>query len=228
MIILKVTLLAYTPNPEKVIAAAARQCHSKLSALEIANKIKREDIEKTINKVIEVGHFSVLEHAYFTFLIEGISRACSHQLVRHRIASYSQQSQRFVEVEDEFIVPKSISENNEAHKIFSEALDNCKKCYKRLIEMGIPMEDARYIIPQASPTKIVVTMNARSLWNFFELRCCLTSQWEIRMLAEKMLELVKSIAPIVFKKAGPFCITRGICPEKKYDCPKWIELYKTK
>lgn len=223
---LKVTLLSHTPDPEKLIAISARQCHSKLSALEIADKIKREEIERIIDKVIEMGHTSVLEHAYFTFLIEGISRACSHQLVRHRIASYSQQSQRHVEVEEDFVIPDSVKKNEEAYKIFLDALNHCKACYKKLIEMGVPMEDARYIMPQASPTKIVVTMNARSLMNFFELRCCLSAQWEIRMLAEKMLELVKSVAPNVFKKAGPFCVTRGICPEKKYDCPKWIELYR--
>ncbi|MEM0286423.1 MAG: FAD-dependent thymidylate synthase [Candidatus Methanomethylicaceae archaeon] len=223
---MKVTLLSYTPNPEKIIAIAARQCHSKLSALEISNKIKEEEIEKIINKLIEIGHTSVLEHVCFTFLIEDISRVCSHQLVRHRIASYSQQSQRHVKVEDNFIIPESIKKNNETYKIFLDALDYCKSCYRKLIEMGVPIEDARYIIPQASPTKIVVTMNARSLMNFFELRCCLSAQWEIRMLAEKMLELVKNVAPNVFKKAGPFCVSKGICPEKKYDCPKWIELYK--
>ncbi len=223
---LKVTLLTYTPNPEKIIAIAARQCYSRLSAIEIAENIKEEDIERMIKIIIERGHFSVLEHAYFTFAIEGVSRVCTHQLVRHRIASYSQQSQRHVKIEEDFIMPNTIKENEKAKEIFNETLELCKKSYKKLIEMGIPIEDARYILPQSSPTKIIVTMNARALLNFFELRCCLMAQWEIRRVAEEMLSLVKKVAPRIFEKAGPFCITRNICPEKKYDCPKWIELQK--
>ncbi|MGC8935995.1 MAG: FAD-dependent thymidylate synthase [Candidatus Methanomethylicaceae archaeon] len=224
---MKVTLLSFTPDPERVVAASARQCYSKFSATKALRELTESDIQRLLKKVIGSGHLSVLEHASFTFAIEGISRACSHQLVRHRIASYSQQSQRYVKLDEiEFIVPDTISKNDEWMKEFCEALELCKRCYKRLLESGVPAEDARYILPQATPTKIVVTMNARSLINFFELRCCLSAQWEIRRLAEEMLSLVREVAPNIFENAGPFCVTRKVCPEKKYDCPKWVELYK--
>lgn len=224
---MKVTLLSFTPDPERVVAASARQCYSKFSATKALRELTESDIQRLLKKVIGSGHFSVLEHASFTFAIEGISRACSHQLVRHRIASYSQQSQRYVKLDEiEFIVPDTISQNEDRMREFCEALELCKRCYKRLLESGVPAEDARYILPQATPTKIVMTMNARSLINFFELRCCLSAQWEIRRLAEEMLSLVRQVAPNIFENAGPFCVTRKVCPEKKYDCPKWVELYK--
>ncbi|MDI9644820.1 MAG: FAD-dependent thymidylate synthase [Candidatus Verstraetearchaeota archaeon] len=225
---MKVTLLSYTPDPERVAAAAARQCYSKFSATKAYRDLSPEDISRLLKKIISSGHLSVLEHASFTFSIDGISRACSHQLVRHRIASYSQQSQRYVRLEEiEFVVPESVSKDDEARRVFVEGLERCRSAYKFLLERGIPAEDARYVLPQASPTKIVVTMNARSLLNFFELRCCLSAQWEIRALAEEMLSLVKGVAPTIFGCAGPFCVTRKTCPEKKYDCPKWVELYKS-
>lgn len=224
---MKVTLLAHTPDPERVAAAAARQCYSKHSATKAYNDLSAEEMKRLLKMVISSGHLSVLEHASFTFVIEGISRACSHQLVRHRIASYSQQSQRYVKFDEiEFILPESISKQAEAQKAFAEGLDACREAYRRLLSMGIPTEDARYILPQASPTKIVVTMNARSLMNFFELRCCLRAQWEIRELAGQMLNLVKGVAPAIFENSGPACITKRICPEKRYDCPLWVELYK--
>ncbi|MDH5810877.1 MAG: FAD-dependent thymidylate synthase [Candidatus Methanomethylicaceae archaeon] len=224
---MKVTLLSFTPDPERVVAASARQCYSKFSATRALRDLTDADIQRLLKKVIESGHHSVLEHASFTFAIEGISRACSHQLVRHRIASYSQQSQRYVKLDEiDFIIPESINRDDKLRSEFYEALELCKTCYKKLLEEGVPAEDARYVLPQATPTKIVVTMNARSLMNFFELRCCLSAQWEIRRLAEEMLSLVKQVAPHIFENAGPFCVTRKVCPEKKYECPKWIELYK--
>ncbi|MEN3053022.1 MAG: FAD-dependent thymidylate synthase [Candidatus Methanosuratincola petrocarbonis] len=224
---MKVTLLSHTPDPERVAAAAARQCYSKFSAAKAYSGLSQDDIRRLLRKIIASGHLSVLEHASFTFVIDGISRACSHQLVRHRIASYSQQSQRYVKLDElEFIVPDSIAKDAEAQRIFSKGLEMCREAYRSLLAKGIPAEDVRYILPQASPTKIVVTMNARSLLNFFELRCCLSAQWEIRRVAEEMLTLVKGIAPTIFENAGPFCVSKRICPEKKYDCPKWVELYK--
>jgi len=224
---MKVTLIGFTPDPERVVAAAAKQCYSKYSATKALKELTDEEIKKQLKRRISDGHLSVLEHAGFTFAIEGISRACSHQLVRHRIASYSQQSQRYVKLEEiEFLAPESILLNEEARIKYLEALERCKSCYAHLLKAGIPAEDARYILPQASPTKIVVTMNARSLMNFFELRCCLSAQWEIRRLAEEMLQLVKDVAPTMFENSGPFCVSKKICPEKKYDCPKWVELYK--
>jgi thymidylate synthase (FAD) len=220
-------LLTHTPDPERAVAAASRQCYSKHSATKAFSEFSQDDIRKQLAIILKNGHFSVLEHAAFTFAIEGISRACSHQLVRHRIASYSQQSQRFVKLKEiEFIVPEKVAANGDSKRKYLDALDRCRDTYSELVEMGVPAEDARYVLPNATPTKIVVTMNARSLINFFELRCCLSAQWEIRQLADEMLKLVKAIAPTIFEKAGPFCVTRKTCPEGKYDCLKWIELYK--
>lgn len=224
---MKVTLLSHTPDPERTAAAAARQCYSKFSATKAYSVLSPEDVKRLLRKIIASGHLSVLEHASFTFVIEGISRACSHQLVRHRIASYSQQSQRYIKFDElEFVIPESISNDSEAGKMFLEVLEGCRETYRKLLAKGIPAEDARYILPQASPTKIVVTMNARALLNFFELRCCLSAQWEIRRVAEEMLSLVRAVAPAIFESAGPFCVSRRICPEKKYDCPVWVRLYK--
>jgi len=222
-----VRLLSHSPDPERVAAAAARQCYSKFSAEKAFRELKEEEIARLLRMIIGNGHLSILEHASFTFVVEGISRACSHQLVRHRIASYSQQSQRHVKLEEiEFVKPESVSLSPEAERRWSEALEVCRGCYADLLRLGVPAEDARYILPQAVPTKIVLTMNARSLLNFFELRCCLSAQWEIRRLADEMLRLVKEVAPVIFESAGPPCVSRKVCPEKKYDCPKWIELFK--
>jgi len=224
---LNVTLLSYTPDPERVTAAAARQCYSKFSATKAFEDFKKGDIEKQLRLVIGNGHLSVLEHASFTFAIDGVSRACTHQLVRHRIASYSQQSQRYVKLDEiEFVVPGTIAASETGLKRYNESLETCKRCYSDLLKSGIPAEDARYILPQASPSKIVVTMNSRSLMNFFELRCCLRAQWEIRAVAEEMLKLVKGVAPVIFENSGPSCVSKKTCPDKDYDCPKWVELYK--
>jgi len=224
---MRVTLIAHTPEPERVAASAARQCYSKNSATKAIAELEETDIKRLLRMVIGNGHLSVLEHASFTFAIEGISRACSHQLVRHRIASYSQQSQRYVKLEQiDWVIPESIEKIPAAAKAFTKSLDACRACYSELLSMGIPTEDARYVLPQASPTKIVVTMNARSLLNFFELRCCLRAQWEIRATAERMLSLVKAEAPTIFERAGPACISSKVCPDKVYDCPKWVELFK--
>ncbi len=224
---MKVTIIAHTPDPERVAASAARQCYSKNSATKAIADLKDDDVKRLLRMIIANGHLSVLEHSSFTFAIDGISRACSHQLVRHRIASYSQQSQRYVKLDEiDWVLPESIKKSSEALKIFESALDTCKTCYLALLAMGVPAEDARYALPQSSPTKIVVTMNARALLNFFELRCCLRAQWEIRAVADKMLSSVKVIAPTIFENAGPACVSRKICPDKAYDCAKWVELFK--
>lgn len=224
---MKVSLLTHTPDPERAVAAASRQCYSRHNATKAFSEFTPEDIRRQLGIILKNGHLSVLEHASFTFAIEEISRACSHQLVRHRIASYSQQSQRFVKLKEiEFVVPDKVAADPNSNKIFTDTLDACRDAYSKLVEAGMPAEDARYVLPNATPTKIVMTMNARALINFFELRCCLSAQWEIRRLADEMLRLVKAVAPTIFGNAGPFCATRKICPESKYDCPKWVELYK--
>ncbi len=178
-----------------------------------------EDVSKLLRFLLKAGHHSAIEHAVYTFAIEGISRACTHQLVRHRLASYNQQSQRYVKFTDnfEYITPPSIGDDAELNAVFGEAVKKAFQLYKQMLDRGIEAEDARYILPQAGETKIVVTMNARELLHFFTLRCCDRAQWEIRHLANEMLELAKETAPVLFEKAGPGCM-RGPCPEGKMTC----------
>ena len=153
-----------------------------------------EQVQKLLAKIIKMGHASTMEHVSFTFGIEGVSRVLTHQLVRHRLASYSQQSQRYVAEHDfEYILPPSIEEKPEAKERFQSLMDDIQKAYNELADMGIPKEDARYVLANATETKIVVTMNARSLMHFFNLRCCNRAQWEIRELAYKMLEEIISV-----------------------------------
>jgi thymidylate synthase (FAD) len=166
------------------------------------------------------GHTSVVEHTSFTFTISDVSRSLTHQLVRHRIASYAQQSQRYVNLkEPNYVIPPTIEKNAEMKNAYKETMDIIWKQYNKLLDMGIPAEDSRYVLPNATCTNIVVTMNARSLLNFFELRCCLHAQWEIRKLANEMLKEVKKVAPTIFKNAGPSCKTKGICMENDRKCP---------
>jgi len=214
----KVRLLAHTPNPEKVIAIAARLCYSDSSIDKLEKDFTPDKVETFIKKIIKLGHESVLEHAVFTFAIEGISRACSHQLVRHRLASYSQQSQRYVNFSKfENVIPASIKSNACISNKVSKYLDSAEDLYILLINAGIPAEDARFILPNASTTKIIVTMNLRQLKHFFQLRCCNRSQWEIRFLAIEMLKVLKHELPILFSSIGPKCLT-GKCPEGEMSC----------
>jgi len=223
---MEVTLLSYTPSPQAVIYAAARQCYSSRDAQQIyqeREKISPQKIEKIVEYLIKKGHLSPLEHVSFTFSIRGISRTCSHQLVRHRIASFSQQSQRYVDMQDfKFIVPPLISKNKEAEQVFLETVKYIKDRYlqlKEILEKDKNLdkeklnEDLRFILPQAVETKIVVTMNVRELFHFFSERLCYRAQWEIRLLANKMLALCKEVLPSVFTFAGPKCKRLKFCPE---------------
>lgn len=213
-----VRLLSYTPEPDRVVALSARLCYSKIGISELAEKLTDEKVRELLNRLRKSGHLSPFEHANFTFGIEGISRVTSHQLVRHRIASYSQQSQRYVNMsKTDFVIPPSIMKDESALEMLSKVNELAKSTYDKLIELGIPEEDARYVLPQGITTKIIVTMNARELLHFFNLRCCLRAQWEIRMMANYMLEEVKKVAPVIFEKAGPFCFS-GPCPEEG-PCP---------
>lgn len=223
----EVKLLRYTPEPDKTVAMSARLCYSPIGAAELEEKISDEQTGKLVRKLVNMGHFSTLEHVSFTFAIEGVSRVLTHQLVRHRIASYSQQSQRYVQ-EHNFanIMPPSISARPEAKAKFEAINKEIQRLYTEWTEMGIPAEDARYILPNAAETKIVVTMNARALHHFFELRCCSRAQWEIRALAEKMLLEVKKIAPALFENAGPTCVTQGICHEGAMSCGRLASMQK--
>ena len=216
---MKVELLFHTPDPERAIATAARLCYAPVGAPELLETMPEDRVEKVLNTILSSGHFSTLEHASFTFAIEGVSRALTHQLVRHRVASFNQQSQRYVKFKDsiETIKPSSIAENATANEIFDTAIAQVTEAYKQLLSLDIPAEDARFLLPNAAETKIVVTMNARELHHFFSLRCCNRAQWEIRELAWAMLDLVKPIAPRVFAHAGAPCVS-GPCPEGKMSC----------
>jgi thymidylate synthase (FAD) len=182
-----------------------------------------------VKKLVAMGHMTPVEHASFTFAVEGISRACSHQLVRHRLASYSQQSQRYVSEEAgfDFVIPPTIKEDKELTREFKRFMKDAQESYnyfvKELNRRGIKGEaanqDARFVLPNAAETKIIVTMNARELLHFFRLRCCNRAQWEIQALADKMLKFVKRVSPVIFDKAGPGCL-KGPCPEGTYTCGK--------
>lgn len=244
---LKVRLIEHTPNPERVIASAAKLCYSAVGVDQILDDLTEENTEKFLNMLMSYGHESPVEHVSFTFAIEGVSRSLTHQLVRHRIASYSQQSQRYVKLAQfEYIIPPEIEKDEEAKQTFIEAMEQCQKSYDDLVgilknkylSQGLnsigaekkAIEDARYVFPNACETKIVVTMNARSLMNFFRHRCCNRAQWEIRTLAEEMLVQAKNVAPSLFRYCGPGCV-KGPCPEGKMTCGKIEEVrakYSTK
>ena len=235
---LKVILLRFTPNPEETVAMAAKLCYSPSDIEALKDKIEAKDQKAFVEKLVKMGHMSPIEHPSFTFAIEGISRACSHQLVRHRLASYSQQSQRYVSARGQdatfdYIVPPSIAQDKEAKKIFENFMVDAQKVYDILIEKlneknikgESANQDARFILPNAAETKIMVTMNARELLHFFRQRCCNRAQWEIRHMAEKMLNLVKETAPTIFHNAGPGCLYSP-CPEGEYTCGKINEVRK--
>ncbi len=215
---MKVRLLAHTPEPEKVIALSARLCYSKANIEDLEKNFTDDKIKIFLKKIIDLGHESVLEHVSFTFGIEGISRACSHQLVRHRLASYSQQSQRYVNFDNiEYVIPDTIKNNRELCEKFKNFMEEISKFYKEMLDKNIPAEDARFILPNSCTTKIIVTMNLRELKHFFKLRCCNRSQWEIRKLAIEMLKILKNKIPILFSQMGPACLN-GPCPEGIMSC----------
>jgi thymidylate synthase (FAD) len=223
---MNVTLLQYTPDPEKTVALAARLCYSAASIGDLQERLSASDIAVFLEKIMSLGHQSVLEHVSFTFGIEGISRACSHQLVRHRLASYSQQSQRYVTFKGEnfpLVVPDSIAESVQLQEVFDRAMRACAEAYRELVDGGVPAEDARFVLPNAAETKIIVTMNGRELLHFFALRCCERAQWEIRAMAIEMLRLVKPLAPVIFAAAGPGCVGDG-CPEGTMTCGRAKEV----
>lgn len=214
-----VKLVRHTPEPERTVAMSARLCYSPIGAAQLEEKISDEQAAKLVRKLVSMGHLSTLEHVTFTFAIEGVSRVLTHQLVRHRIASYSQQSQRYVKEHDfETIVPASIASKPEAKAKFDKLMTEIQAMYDEFIALDIPAEDARYILPNATETKIVCTFNARSLLNFFSLRCCTRAQWEIRALANEMLRQCQAVAPVIFENAGPTCVSEGVCHEGAMSC----------
>jgi thymidylate synthase (FAD) len=216
---MQVELLYHTPDPERAIATAARLCYAPVGASELMETMPPERVKSVLSTILASGHYSTLEHASYTFAIDGVSRALTHQLVRHRLASFNQQSQRYVKFKDgiETVKPATVEAVPEASELFDSVVGLVEQAYARMIELGIPAEDARFILPNAAETKIVVTMNVRELMHFFSLRCCNRAQWEIRELAHAMLELVRPTAPYVFATAGAPCVS-GSCPEGKMCC----------
>lgn len=246
---MKVELIRYTPEPEKVVAAAAKLCYSKTGIDGILDDLDENKTEKFLNILMDLGHESPIEHVYFTFGVEGVSRVLTHQLVRHRVGcSYSQQSQRYVKLDQfEYIIPPQIENIKEARDIFIKAMEEDQQYYDSIVEIlyadnfdrlikegksekaarqaaeKLSIEDARYVFPNACETKIVFTMSARALLHFFRLRACERAQWEIRELAFEMIKKVKEAAPILFKHAGPGCLL-GECPEGPMSCGKRNEV----
>jgi thymidylate synthase (FAD) len=216
---MNVELLYHTPDPERAIATAARLCYAPVGAAELMETMPPERVQSVLSTIMASGHFSTLEHASYTFAIDGVSRALTHQLVRHRIASFNQQSQRYVKFTGDIsaVKPGSVSGNAEAEAVFDEAIAAAVDAYHKLLEAGVPAEDARYLLPNAAESKIVVTMNVRELLHFFSLRCCNRAQWEIREMSRRMLELARPTAPFIFMDAGPSCV-RGNCVEGKMTC----------
>lgn len=236
---LKVKLLAHTENPERIIATAAKLCYSSSDIEHINEGLDAKKTESFIQRLMDLGHESPTEHVTFTFGIEGVSRALLAQITRHRIASYSVKSQRYVtEGQFQYIVPPAIKEDKKAAEIYVNTMEYLQKQYdditdilkKRHMDEGMAektaekmaIEDARFVLPNACETKIVMTFNVRSLMNMFRHRCCERAQWEIRAMADEMLKLVKEVAPTLFKYAGPPCVS-GPCPEGKMSCGKMIE-----
>lgn len=216
---LKVKLLAHTPDADKLVAAAAKLCYSAADVDTLMDGLTADKVETMCQKLADLGHESPIEHASYTFAVEGVSRALLAQLTRHRIASYSVQSQRYVDKGAfDYVIPPSIAANMEAKDAYIRCMNMASACYALFTTVGIPPEDARFVLPNACDTRIIFTMNARSLHNFFRLRCCNRAQWEIRAMADEMLRLVREVSPVLFKNAGASCAVTGKCSEGAMCC----------
>jgi thymidylate synthase (FAD) len=223
---MQVTLLSHTKDIDSLIATAARTCYSAQTTEDIFEDMQYENNKKKnaefVQKLRDMGHESPLEHVSFTFGIDGVSRSLTHQLVRHRVASYSQQSQRYVTgTKFNFVTPHSIQKNPSLQLAYSKFLMQSMEMYEALTANGIPKEDARYLLPNATTTNIVVTMNVRELLHFFSVRCCTRAQWEIRELAWKMLEICKKVSPTLFNGCGAFCDQHKYCKEGSMSCGRY-------
>ena len=225
-----VVLIEYTPNPDSVVAAAGRLCYSNADIDALRTRVSEKDQTKYLTMLRKLGHLSTFEHVSFTFGIEGVSRALLAQITRHRIASFSVQSQRYVGQSGEdgidYILPPEIEKlGDEYVKRFADQMDMMDKWYREWLELlgEGGKEDARFVLPNAAATRMVVTMNARELNHFFALRCCNRAQWEIRDVAWQMLKLAHEAAPALFDECGPECL-RGRCPEGKMCCGRMDEV----
>lgn len=238
---MNVKLLTYTKDPEKTVVAAAKLCYSKSDIETLMDGLTDEKVSSFLDKLESYKHFSPMEHASFTFGIEGVSRSFLAQISRHRIASFSVQSQRYVDMDNaDHVVPKEIYDAGySAVRLYEESVKSSFNNYnelkeeltKKYIAEGMKespakkkaQEDARYLLPEACCTRMIVTMNARELNHFFNLRCCNRASREIREVAEEMLKLVYPVAPHLFKSAGPSCVC-GACPEGNMSCGKAKEM----
>ena len=227
---MKVVLVRHTLNPEEVVALGARLCYSKARVDDLLTRVEAKDQTDFVHKIMDMGHDSVLEHASFTFGIEGVSRTLLAQITRHRVASFSVQSQRYVSYEQGFgyIVPPKIEALGEdAVREFEQQMDTMHRWYtewQRKLGTGEGgNEDARFVLPGACETRMMVTMNVRELRHFFSLRMCSRAQWEIRALATEMHRLCMEVAPALFENAGPGCL-RGACPEGEKTCGKMLQI----
>ncbi|MHA1712392.1 MAG: FAD-dependent thymidylate synthase [Candidatus Freyarchaeota archaeon] len=219
---MKVTLLRYTLDPELLCAAAAMTSSKSEGTTELLKKLNKRRAERIVRRVMNHGHLSVVEHATFTFSVEGVSRALTHQLVRHRIASYTQQSQRYVKYNalKHYVIPESIAQREETKRLYESTLRYVSNVYQKLLDYGIPPEDARFILPNAAKTNIVVTMNARELIHASHLRLCQRAQWEIRELFERIKACVEEVSPLFASYLVPQCEYLGYCPEGSLGCGK--------
>ncbi len=245
---MKVTLIANTPNPEKTIACAAKLCYANTTIDELYDGLTDDKSASFVEMLAGLGHESPIEHASFTFGIEGVSRAFLAQITRHRIASFSVQSQRYVKKDKlSYIIPPEVEANDEAKALFKKAMDDDLKTYNELTEILYKrhyedfvkvgnsekqaqsmaekkaIEDARFVLPNACDTQMIVTMNARSLLNFFKQRCCNRAQWEIKAVADEMLKLVCEVAPTLFSSAGPSCYKKA-CSEGRMTCGQAVQV----
>lgn len=232
---LHVELLRYTPQPEEIVAMGAKMCYSSSDLDALKQGVESKDQSKFLNKIMEAGHLSTVEHAVFTFGIEGVSRSLLAQITRHRIASFSVKSQRYVGetskdgLDFNYIIPPSIKKMGQEYvEKFCKQMSQIQEWYDEWVELlgnngESTYQDARFVLPNASETKMILTMNARELTHFFKLRCCSRAQWEIRELAKQMYILVLKVAPFLFKNAGPSCVY-GKCSEGVMSCGRAKEV----
>lgn len=225
---MKVELIEHTPHPEMLVAAAAKLCYSKEADIKsLLGGITPQKTKSFISKLESMHHESPMEHITFTFAIEGVSRALLAQITRHRVASFSVRSQRYCSEKDfGYIIPESIRKHEKHCVRYKALMAQIGNFYDKLVELGVPKEDARMVLPNACETRMVVTMNARELFHFASLRCCSRAQWEVRALANEMVRLVKEVAPTLFKHLGAACVQTGYCPEGAKSCGKAPTLEK--
>lgn len=229
----KVVLLQHTPNPEQVVALSAKLCYSDADIMDLKEGVEEKDVSKFIARLVSMGHLSPIEHASFTFGIEGVSRSLLAQITRHRIASFSVKSQRYVAANKKgafnYVIPEAIEALGEEYvdkfKVQMDTMQGWYDEWQKLLggDCEKSNEDARFVLPNAAETKMIVTMNARELMHFFALRCCNRAQWEIRDVAWQMLALVIKVAPTLFAGCGPACV-KGACSEGKMTCGKMLEV----